>query len=63
MLEYCGSRMLLNMLGFLICLNKDKCSWISLEHARICMKYNVEDTAKLLKKLDSIYKTEAYSGL
>ena len=55
--------MLLNMLGFLICLNKDKYSWISLEHARICMKYNVEDTAKLLKKLDSIYKTEAYSGL
>ena len=28
------------------------------EYARICLKYNVKDTVKLLQKLVSIYKRE-----
>ena len=56
--EYGWSRMFLNMLGFLICLNKNKYGWISLKYARICLKCKVKDTIKLLLKLDSIYKRE-----
>ena len=56
--EYLWSRMFLNILGFLICLNKNKDGWINLEHARICLKYNVKDTVKY-----SIFKREAHSEL
>ena len=38
----------LNMPELLICVNKTKYGWISLEHAWICLKYNVKDTVKLL---------------
>ena len=47
--EHGGGRMFLNMLGFLICLNKNKHDWISLEYASICPNYNVNDTVKLLQ--------------
>ena len=56
--EYGWSRMFVNMLGFLLCLNKNKYGWISLKYARICLKCKVKDTIKLLLKLDSIYKRE-----
>ena len=46
--EYGWSRMFLNMAGLLICLNKTKYDWISLEYAWICLKYNLKDTVKLL---------------
>ena len=45
--EYLWSRMLFNILGFLICPNKNKYGWINLEHARIYLKYNVKDTLNI----------------
>ena len=46
MLEYLWRGMLFNILGILICLNKKKYGWINLEHAKICLKYNVKDTVQ-----------------
>ena len=56
MLEYGWRRMFRNIPGFLICLNKTKYGSISLEYARIYLKYDVKDAIKLLYKLDNIYK-------
>ena len=55
--------MFLNMLGFLIRLDKNNDDWISLEYARICLEYNVKDARKLLYKLDTIYKREPHAEL
>ena len=52
--------MFLNMLGFLRNHNKNKHDW-SLEHASLCLNYNIKDTVKLIQKLDNIYKREANS--
>ena len=46
--EYEKSRMIINRLGFLICLNKNKYGLITLEHASIYLKFNVKGTVKLL---------------
>ena len=51
------------MLGFLIYLNKNKYGLISLEQGRICLKYNVKDTATLFQKLVSIYKGGAFRSV
>ena len=40
--------MFLNVVEFLICLNKTKYSGISFEYVWICLKYNFNDTVKLL---------------
>ena len=53
----------LNIPGFLIYLNKTKYGWKSLEYAWISLKYNVEDTVKLLQKLDTIWKRGTHSEL
>ena len=50
--------MFLNVLDFLICLSKNEYGWINLEHARICLKYNVKDAVK-----SSIFKREVHSEL
>ena len=42
---------------------KKKYNWISLEHAKICLKFIVKDTVKFLKKLNSIYKRQTHSEL
>ena len=55
--------MFLNMLGFLIRLDKNNDDWISLEYARICLEYNVKDALKLLYKLDTIYKRQSHAEL
>ena len=56
--EYLWSRMFFNILGFLICLNKNKYGWINLENARICLKYNVKDTVKYsIFKRKSAFRT------
>ena len=61
--KYCRSRMILNRLGFRIYLNQNKYDWISLKHARICLKFNVKNTVKLLQKLDRIYEKQMHSEL
>ena len=38
------------MLGFLICLNKNKYGWISLEYARICLKWGTVKTKRYPKE-------------
>ena len=55
--EYLWSRTFFDVLGFLICLNKNKYGWINLEHARICLQYNVKDTVKY-----SIFKIDRERG-
>ena len=61
--EYLWSRILFNILGFLICPNKNKYGWINLEHARIYLKYNVKDTLNIASLRERETEREAHSEL